>query len=244
MLVLDEPTAGVDLPTRTTSPHARTWSQRGTTILLVAHELGPLQSLVDPRRGHARRCGSRTTDRRRQHLPWTSDPHPHGDRRSRARTVGGSDDVPVVRLHAACAAGCGDGRCWPRPVVGVSLVQRRLGAHRRRAGTCCTDRRRRRPADQSLTGAGPRSSLLSSRARRRRADPAARPDQLATSPSPSCSTAGSPAVSSSSARRRAARRATSMPTCSAPSPRRRLPTWSSFAVLDRLRARGHHRSGA
>ena len=48
LFFLDEPTAGVDLPNQLTlaSSLARL-KERGATIVLVAHELGPLGSLVD-----------------------------------------------------------------------------------------------------------------------------------------------------------------------------------------------------
>ncbi len=48
LLILDEPMAGVDLPSQ--DAFAATLShlvRAGTTILLVAHELGPIQPLVD-----------------------------------------------------------------------------------------------------------------------------------------------------------------------------------------------------
>lgn len=48
LLFLDEPTAGVDLPHQQALASAlRTLSERGATVVLVAHELGPLQPLVD-----------------------------------------------------------------------------------------------------------------------------------------------------------------------------------------------------
>jgi zinc transport system ATP-binding protein len=47
LLILDEPTAGVDLPSQQAFADAlRQLVDRGTTILLVAHELGPLQTLI------------------------------------------------------------------------------------------------------------------------------------------------------------------------------------------------------
>jgi zinc transport system ATP-binding protein len=47
LLVLDEPTAGVDLPSQHTLADAlRTLIERGTTVVLVAHELGPLHPLI------------------------------------------------------------------------------------------------------------------------------------------------------------------------------------------------------
>jgi zinc transport system ATP-binding protein len=48
LLVLDEPTAGVDIPSQQAFADAlRTIVDRGATIVLVAHELGPLGTLVD-----------------------------------------------------------------------------------------------------------------------------------------------------------------------------------------------------
>jgi zinc transport system ATP-binding protein len=48
LLVLDEPTAGVDVPSQQAFADAlRTIVDRGATIVLVAHELGPLGALVD-----------------------------------------------------------------------------------------------------------------------------------------------------------------------------------------------------
>jgi zinc transport system ATP-binding protein len=48
LLVLDEPTAGVDVQSQQTFADAlRTLVVRGATIVLVAHELGPLGDLVD-----------------------------------------------------------------------------------------------------------------------------------------------------------------------------------------------------
>jgi zinc transport system ATP-binding protein len=48
LFFLDEPTAGVDLPNQYALADAlRRLKQRGATIVLVAHELGPLEPLVD-----------------------------------------------------------------------------------------------------------------------------------------------------------------------------------------------------
>ena len=59
LLVLDEPTAGVDLPSQQAfADDARPRSPaRGATIVLVAHELGPLGAADRPRGGDARRPG-------------------------------------------------------------------------------------------------------------------------------------------------------------------------------------------
>lgn len=48
LFFLDEPTAGVDLPNQQALADAlQQLKQRGSTIVLVAHELGPLERLVD-----------------------------------------------------------------------------------------------------------------------------------------------------------------------------------------------------
>lgn len=48
LFFLDEPTAGVDLPNQHALADAlRQLKDRGATIVLVAHELGPLSALVD-----------------------------------------------------------------------------------------------------------------------------------------------------------------------------------------------------
>ena len=48
LLILDEPTAGVDAASQTAFARTLTsFQQRGGTILLVAHELGPLEPLID-----------------------------------------------------------------------------------------------------------------------------------------------------------------------------------------------------
>ena len=59
LFFLDEPTAGVDLPNQLTLADvaARSSRTRGATIVLVAHELGPLAAARRPRRGDARRTG-------------------------------------------------------------------------------------------------------------------------------------------------------------------------------------------
>ena len=48
LLFLDEPTAGVDLPNqRALAGSLEVLSERGATVVLVAHELGPMARLVD-----------------------------------------------------------------------------------------------------------------------------------------------------------------------------------------------------
>jgi zinc transport system ATP-binding protein len=48
VLILDEPTAGVDAGSQEAFARTlTTFQQRGGTVLLVAHELGPLEPLID-----------------------------------------------------------------------------------------------------------------------------------------------------------------------------------------------------
>ncbi|MFC6343017.1 metal ABC transporter ATP-binding protein, partial [Nocardioides hankookensis] len=48
LFFLDEPTAGVDLPNQQVlADTLATLSERGSTIVLVAHELGPMAPLID-----------------------------------------------------------------------------------------------------------------------------------------------------------------------------------------------------
>ena len=48
LFFLDEPTAGVDLPNQQALADAlRTLSERGATVVLVAHELGPMAPMID-----------------------------------------------------------------------------------------------------------------------------------------------------------------------------------------------------
>jgi zinc transport system ATP-binding protein len=48
LLILDEPTAGVDAASQEAfAGTLRRFQQRGGTVLLVAHELGPLEPLID-----------------------------------------------------------------------------------------------------------------------------------------------------------------------------------------------------
>lgn len=48
LLILDEPTAGVDLTSQNVFTDAvRVLVSRGTTVILVSHDLGPMESLID-----------------------------------------------------------------------------------------------------------------------------------------------------------------------------------------------------
>jgi zinc transport system ATP-binding protein len=81
LFVLDEPTAGVDLPSQQALAEAlRKLKAAGATVLLVAHELGPLGPLVD--RAVVLRDGRITYDGRpladhEVHDPSYGDPHTH-----------------------------------------------------------------------------------------------------------------------------------------------------------------------
>ncbi len=79
--MLDEPTAGVDLPSQQALADALAQlKDAGATVVLVAHELGPLASLVD--RAVVLRDGRITYDGRpladhEVHDPSYGEPHTH-----------------------------------------------------------------------------------------------------------------------------------------------------------------------
>lgn len=81
LFFLDEPTAGVDLPNQHALADALgQLSQRGTTVVLVAHELGPLAPLVDRavvmRDGRTAYDGAPLADHE-VHQPWLDEAHSH-----------------------------------------------------------------------------------------------------------------------------------------------------------------------
>lgn len=81
LFFLDEPTAGVDLPNQQALARALgTLKQRGATIVLVAHELGPLAELVDRavvmRDGRIAYDGPPLLDHE-VHQPHFGEPHTH-----------------------------------------------------------------------------------------------------------------------------------------------------------------------
>lgn len=81
LLFLDEPTAGVDLPNQVALAGAlRVLKDRGATIVLVAHELGPLAPLVDRavvmRDGRVAYAGPPLADHE-VHGPLFGEPHAH-----------------------------------------------------------------------------------------------------------------------------------------------------------------------
>ena len=81
LFFLDEPAAGVDLPNQHALAGAlRVLSDRGATIVLVAHERGPMAPLID-RAVVMRAAGSRTTGGRwpttRCTIPTSARAHAH-----------------------------------------------------------------------------------------------------------------------------------------------------------------------
>jgi len=98
LFFLDEPTAGVDLPNQQALARALAeLKRRGATILLVAHELGPLAELVDRavvmRDGRVAFDGEPLADHA-VHDPSLGDPHTHHHHVVRPST----DHVPDIRL--------------------------------------------------------------------------------------------------------------------------------------------------
>jgi zinc transport system ATP-binding protein len=81
LFFLDEPMAGVDLPSQLAVAEALAkLKSSGATIVLVAHELGPLTDLVD--RAVAMRDGRIAYDGppladHEVHAPWLGEPHTH-----------------------------------------------------------------------------------------------------------------------------------------------------------------------
>ena len=93
LLLLDEPTAGVDLPNQQALADALgRLKERGATIVLVAHEIGPMMPLIDRsvvmRDGRVVYDGPPLTQEVASH---THHVHDHGD-----ETRGGHDHAPHV----------------------------------------------------------------------------------------------------------------------------------------------------
>jgi zinc transport system ATP-binding protein len=96
LFFLDEPTAGVDLPNQLTlATSLARLKERGATIVLVAHELGPLAGLVDRsvvmRDGRVAYDGAPLADHA-VHQPEFGEPHAHHHHPDQAR----HDHVPRV----------------------------------------------------------------------------------------------------------------------------------------------------
>ncbi|TNM41246.1 metal ABC transporter ATP-binding protein [Nocardioides albidus] len=105
LFFLDEPTAGVDLPNQQVlADTLARLKERGATIVLVAHELGPLAPLVDRavvlRDGRVAYDGSALQDHE-VHQPWFAEPHTHHHHHERppsvSAPVGRDDQLPGGR---------------------------------------------------------------------------------------------------------------------------------------------------
>jgi zinc transport system ATP-binding protein len=82
LFILDEPTAGVDLPNQEALANTlRVMAGRGATVVLVAHELGPMASLVDRavvmRDGRIAYDGPRLDDHAVHQPDFGDHPHAH-----------------------------------------------------------------------------------------------------------------------------------------------------------------------
>jgi zinc transport system ATP-binding protein len=101
LFFLDEPTAGVDLPNQQAlADTLAALKRRGATIVLVAHELGPLGELVDRavvmRDGRVAYDGPRLDDHD-VHAPWLGEPHTHHHHDHGVAARAGTDRAPDVR---------------------------------------------------------------------------------------------------------------------------------------------------
>ena len=154
-------------------------SAQGGTVVLVAHELGPLEPLVDPRGGRPRRA-----DRPRRRRAGAGRPPRRARPRPRAParlarptpacwgTAHGRDDSLPVRLHGAGARRrardrADRARAGHLPGAAADVADRRRDRARR------AHRRRRRPAARPVAGAD-RGHRRRDRRGRDRADPRAR----------------------------------------------------------------------
>ena len=131
LLILDEPTAGVDAASQEAFAGAlRDFVAGGGTVLLVAHELGPLAAADQPGGGRARTGGSRTTARCRSRPATT--PTPGTTTCTRTRPDGDCTgdcaatmslfqyDFMLRALIGALVIGL------TAPALGIYLVQRRM----------------------------------------------------------------------------------------------------------------------
>ena len=101
LLILDEPTAGVDADSQ--EAFAATldrFRQRGGTVLLVAHELGPLQPLIDRcvvvHSGRIAHTGAVPEPAGHHAEPGHDHVHPHADPESRNICVAPTDRMPTT----------------------------------------------------------------------------------------------------------------------------------------------------
>lgn len=101
LFFLDEPTAGVDLPNQQSLTEAlAALKARGATIVLVAHELGPLKALVDRavvmRDGRIVYDGEPIPDHA-VHEPWLGETHAHHHHADDAGARRSRDHAPHVQ---------------------------------------------------------------------------------------------------------------------------------------------------
>ena len=100
LFFLDEPTAGVDLPNQhALTDSLRQLKERGATIVLVAHELGPLRALVDRavvmRDGRVAYDGAPLDDHE-VHDVALAEPHAHHHHPGRSDLPNRHDHAPHV----------------------------------------------------------------------------------------------------------------------------------------------------
>ncbi|GAA4801846.1 metal ABC transporter ATP-binding protein [Nocardioides caeni] len=106
LFFLDEPTAGVDLPNQQVlADTLALLKERGATIVLVAHELGPLAPLVDRavvlRDGRVAYDGPALRDHE-VHQPWFAETHTHHHHHEPHHTAPGTAPVQVDHVpHVA-----------------------------------------------------------------------------------------------------------------------------------------------
>lgn len=98
LFFLDEPTAGVDFPSQQALAETLgALKERGATVVLVAHELGPLAGLVDRavvmRDGRVAYDGPPLLDHE-VHEPWFAEPHTHHHHYGKTMP---SDHVPPMQ---------------------------------------------------------------------------------------------------------------------------------------------------
>lgn len=84
LLILDEPLAGVDLPSQNVFANVlATLKDQGATVLIVLHEIGPLKNLIDRavvlERGRVAYAGKPPHARGEHALPGHVHVHPHED---------------------------------------------------------------------------------------------------------------------------------------------------------------------
>ncbi len=121
LLILDEPTAGVDLASQQIFADAiRERVARGTTVVMVSHDLGPMDALID--RSVVLRRGRIVYDG----PPHASQTHAHVHPPTAATNRGGCRDdlFELEFMQRALIAGLLTG--LSAPAIGTYLVQRRL----------------------------------------------------------------------------------------------------------------------